>query len=129
MNPTTEAAEPVTAPTTGKPTLRQRLKTLIQESGAIVLWVYFGLFALVLVSTATAIRLGVKVDGVAGAAGTWGMAWLFTKLTQPLRVAVTLAITPAIATFLRRFKKPSAALSDVPLADVPPSAVGGQSQK
>jgi hypothetical protein len=134
MNPTTEATEPASAAPIGKPTLRQRFKTLIQESGAIVLWVYFGLFAIVLVSTATAIRLGVKVDGVAGAAGTWGMAWLFTKLTQPVRIAVTLAVTPAIATFLRRFKKRSAPLSDESLSDAPPadaptSVAGGQSEK
>ena len=129
MNPTTEATEPTSGPPVGKPTLRQRFKTLIQESGAIVLWVYFGLFGIVLVSTAMAIRLGVKLDGVAGAAGTWGMAWLFTKLTQPVRIIVTLAITPAIATFLRRFRKRSVRLSDLPPEDAPPSAVGGQSQK
>ena len=34
-----------------------------------------------------------------------GAAYLFTKLTQPLRIAATLAITPAVATLLRRFRK------------------------
>ena len=58
-----------------------------------------------LVSTATALKMGVKLDGVAGAAGIWGAAYLFTKFTQPLRIAATLAITPAVATLLRRFRR------------------------
>jgi hypothetical protein len=129
MDPTPEASEPATALATGKPKLSERFKTLVKESGAIVLWVYFGLFGLVLVSTALALRLGVKLEGVAGAAGTWGAAYLFTKLTQPVRIAITLAITPAIAAFSRRFRKPAVSPSDVPPPDVPPSAAGGQGQK
>ncbi|HEU4578392.1 MAG TPA: hypothetical protein VFS67_09065 [Polyangiaceae bacterium] len=97
--------KPSSPAATGKPTLKQRMKALIAESGAIVLWVYFGIFALVLVSTATALEMGVKLDGVAGAAGIWGAAYVFTKLTQPLRIAVTLAVTPVVAAFLRRFRK------------------------
>ena len=122
-----------------KPSLRERFKTLVAESGAIVLWVYFGIFGLVLVSTAAAIKFGVKLEGVAGTAGTWGAAYLFTKLTQPVRIAATLAITPAIATFLRRFRKPavSIAATEVALAQPTPaeaiasdpSVAGGQSQK
>jgi len=134
MDTTPETPAPEPAPGS-KPTLRQRFKTLIAESGAIVLWVYFGIFGLVLVSTATAIKLGVKLEGVAGAAGTWGAAYLFTKLTQPLRIAATLAITPALATFLRRFRKPAVepvALAVEPAASEPsvaPSVAGGQSQE
>jgi hypothetical protein len=114
---------------TGKPSLKQRFKTLIAESGAIVLWVYFGIFGLVLVSTATALQLGVKLDGVAGAAGIWGAAYLFTKLTQPLRIAATLAITPAIATMLRRFRKQPELAMVEPSSDDAPSATGRQSQE
>ena len=115
---------------TGKTSLKQRLKTLIAESGAIVLWVYFGIFGLVLVSTATALKMGVRLDGVAGAAGIWGAAYLFTKLTQPLRIAATLAITPAIAATLRRFRKPAPELALVePSSDGAPSATGRQSQE
>ena len=88
MESTTDTPAP---PAPGKPSLKQRFKTLIAESGAIVLWVYFGIFGLVLVSTATALEMGVKLDGVAGAAGIWGAAYLFTKLTQPLRIAATCA--------------------------------------
>jgi hypothetical protein len=114
---------------TGKPSLKQRFKTLIAESGAIVLWVYFGIFGLVLVSTATALKMGVKLDGVAGAAGIWGAAYLFTKLTQPLRIAATLAVTPAVATLLRRFRKQPELAMVEPSPDGAPSATGRQSQE
>jgi hypothetical protein len=119
MDPTPAAPPP--EPARGsKPSLRERFKGLIAESGAIVLWVYFGIFGLVLLGTATAIKFGIKVEGVSFAAGTWAAAYLFTKLTQPLRIAATLAITPAIATFLRRFRKPAA--GGVPVGGVPASA-------
>jgi hypothetical protein len=121
-------SEPAARAVTGKPSLKQRMKTLIAESGAIVLWVYFGIFALVLVSTATALKMGVKLDGVAGAAGIWGAAYLFTKLTQPVRIAITLAVTPAVAALLRRFRRqPELVLVD-PGADEA-SAAGRQSQQ
>ncbi|HKO92122.1 MAG TPA: hypothetical protein VJU61_13255, partial [Polyangiaceae bacterium] len=71
---------------------------------------YFGIFFIVLVGFAMAIKAGVNVEGVAGAAGTWGAAYLATKLTQPLRIAATLFITPALAGFLRRFRRKRASL-------------------
>lgn len=113
---------------TGKPSLKQRFKTLIAESGAIVLWVYVGIFGLVLVCTATALKMGVQLDGVAGAAGIWGAAYVFTKLTQPLRIAATLAVTPAVAAMLRRFRK-QPELAMVESSSDEPSATGRQSQE
>lgn len=124
MDSNPETSEPSV---TGKPSLKERFKTLIAESGAIVLWVYFGIFGLVLVSTAMALKMGVKLDGVAGAAGIWGAAYLFTKLTQPLRIAATLAITPAVATVLRRFRR-QPELAMVESSDAP-STTGRQSQE
>jgi hypothetical protein len=125
MDSTPETSAPAAD---GKPSLKQRFKTLIAESGAIVLWVYFGIFGLVLVSTAMALEMGVKLDGVAGAAGIWGAAYLFTKLTQPLRIAATLAITPAVATLLRRFRK-QPELAMVESSEGGPSATGRQGQE
>lgn len=125
MDSTPETSTPVAV---AKPSLKERFKTLIAESGAIVLWVYFGIFGLVLVSTATALKMGVKLDGVAGAAGIWGAAYLFTKFTQPLRIAATLAITPAVATLLRRFRR-QPELAMVESSDGEPSATGRQGQE
>jgi hypothetical protein len=106
-----------------KPSLRERFNRLIAECGALVLWVYFGIFALVLCGFALAISLGFHVQGAAGAVGTWGAAYLATKLTQPLRIAATLALTPTLAGLLRRWrKKPDAQAPVETPHDVPPGA-------
>lgn len=93
-------------PTTPNPkTLRDRLKELLVEYGSLALWVYFGLFAVVLVGFAIAIQSGVKVESAAGTAGTLGAAYLATKLTQPLRILGTLVLTPVIVRIVRRLKR------------------------
>jgi len=85
-------------------TLRERLKDLLVEYGSLALWVYFGLFAVVLVGFVVAIQSGVKVESAAGTAGTLGAAYLATKVTQPLRILGTLVLTPVIVRIVRRVK-------------------------
>lgn len=84
--------------------MKERLQKLLVEYGSLGLWVYFAIFALVLIGFALAIQLGVDVDGAAGTAGTWGAAYVATKLTQPLRILATLVVTPLVVRVARRFK-------------------------
>ncbi|HEX6275496.1 MAG TPA: hypothetical protein VFZ53_20790 [Polyangiaceae bacterium] len=91
-------------PAPSRPPLKERFQKLMLEYGSAAAWVYFGIFALVLVSFATAIKFGVKVEGAAGAAGTWGAAYVATKLTQPLRILATLIVTPAVVRIARRLR-------------------------
>ncbi|KAF1331723.1 Membrane protein, partial [Globisporangium splendens] len=44
----------------------------------------------------------LEVERVNAKTGTFLLAWIATKFTEPVRLAVTLAITPRIARFLRR---------------------------
>lgn len=88
-----------------KRSYRERFQHLLAEWGALVLWVYFGIFGIVLVSFASAIKLGFGVESAASTAGTWGAAYVATQLTKPLRIAATLVITPALAALLRRVRK------------------------
>jgi hypothetical protein len=81
---------------------RKRLKQLLAEYGKLALYVYLAIFALVLAGFALAISMGIKVESAAGQAGIWGAAWLATKVTQPLRILATLALTPLVARLLRR---------------------------
>jgi hypothetical protein len=90
--------------TSPNPPLKERLQKLMTEYGAAGVWVYFGIFAIVLVGFATAIRMGVEVESAAGTAGTWGAAWVATKLTQPLRILATLVVTPLVVRLLRRLR-------------------------
>ncbi|RMG11112.1 MAG: hypothetical protein D6731_16100 [Planctomycetota bacterium] len=85
-----------------RPSLRKRYQSLIAEYGAIAVVTYLFIFACVLVGFAAAIQLGVRVEGASAQAGTWFSAWVATKVTQPLRIAATLALTPAVAGVWRR---------------------------
>lgn len=90
---------------TPKAPLGERLKRLAAEYGQLALWVYFGIFALVFLGFVLAIGAGVEVESAAGSAGVWGAAYVATKLTQPLRIAATLALTPVVMTVSRKFSR------------------------
>jgi hypothetical protein len=83
---------------------RERLKNLLAEYGKLAIYVYLGIFVVVLAGFAVAIQCGIKVESTTGKAGVLGAAWLATKVTQPLRILAALALTPLVARFLRRRK-------------------------
>ena len=103
-----------------KPPLKERFQTLLAQYGRVVFIVYFAIFGLVLAGFAIAIRmgasseivsrLGIPMDSTAGDLGTLGLAWVFTKFTQPLRILATLVLTPIVAKVVDKFgKKPPSA--------------------
>ncbi|MBN1605565.1 MAG: hypothetical protein JW940_02975 [Polyangiaceae bacterium] len=87
--------ESAQASSTRRP-LKERLQTLIVQYGQLALVVYLAIFALVLLGFVLAIRMGIKVQGAGATAGTWAAAYVATKLTQPLRIMATLALTPLV---------------------------------
>lgn len=95
-----------------------RLNQLLAEYGPLALMVYMSIFVVVLVSFAWAIEWGFKetVDRWArdigswlpwladdaeatGSVGTWAAAYVAAKLTQPLRIPLTVALTALIHRF------------------------------
>ena len=104
----------------------ERIKALFAEYGRVALVTYFGLFGLVFAGFGLAIPMGVHVAGAAGQAGVLGAAYVATKLTQPLRIAATLALTPLVARVIDRFRKPRAQAlepSESLSTDSPPPSV------
>ena len=99
---------------------RERLKALMAEYGPVALWTYFALFVLVLAGFALALSLGFQIESAKGGVGLLGASYLATKLTQPLRIAATLALTPLVARLRRRRVAP--AQSKAPGAAGTPSA-------
>ena len=87
--------------------MKEKLKKLMAEYGRIAITVYLSTFLLAMGGFTIAITRGFEVEGASATAGTLGAAWVATKLTQPIRIAVTLALTPVIGTLLRRRKPPS----------------------
>lgn len=79
-----------------------KLKQLLAEYGFAALVIYLTLFFAVLAGFYVAITAGWAPESVAGRAGAFTAAYLATKLTQPLRIAATLVLTPLIGRLWQR---------------------------
>ncbi|HEU4631861.1 MAG TPA: DUF1279 domain-containing protein [Gemmatimonadaceae bacterium] len=88
--------------------MRKTYVRLLTEYGIVAVVVWFTLFFVVLVGAWAAIRygwdpaplaarLGLDPRGLVATAGAWALAYVVAKLTTPLRVVVTLALTPIAA--------------------------------
>lgn len=77
--------------------MRINYKQLLAEYGRVAITVYLVIFAATLLGSWMAIRMGWRPAGAAGNAGTVAAAYLATKLTQPLRIAATVVLTPLVA--------------------------------
>lgn len=82
----------------------QTLKRILAQYGTIAVVVYLSVHMIVLFAFYLAIRMGWRPEGVAGQAGIWTAAYILTKLTQPLRLGITVLVTPFIA---RVFSRPA----------------------
>ena len=82
--------------------LLTRFRDLVLEYGVIALVVHYVIFALVIVGFWAAIRAGWQSTGAAGSVGSWTAAYVATKLTQPIRIIATVAVTPFIARIYER---------------------------
>ena len=85
--------------------MRRTLKGILAEYGPIALVVYLAIFAATLAGFTVAIGMGFKPRGVAGGLGTFTAAYLATKVTQPLRIAATLVLTPLVARVLAKARR------------------------
>ena len=89
-----------------KPSLKTRLDDLLKEYGPVAIVIYLVLFVLTVAGFATAIRMGVRMEGAPAGASTLLAAWLLAKATQPVRILATLALTPLVARVVRKFRRP-----------------------
>ena len=88
-----------------KPSLKERLKTLMDRYGRLAFIIYFTIFFGTLGGFFIALKAGFEVDGGAEKTGTVVIAYAATKALQPLRILATLALTPMIDQILQRRKK------------------------
>jgi hypothetical protein len=95
--------------------MRKTFKELLAEYGAVAVVVYFTIFFGVWIGAWAAIQRGVDLRAVAARVGlsptgfvanigAWGAAYLFTKLLQPVRIGVTLLLTPFVARLYERMR-------------------------
>lgn len=84
--------------------MRRSVKDLLAEYGTVALIVYLSIFAAALTGFWFAIRLGWRTESAAGSAGALAAAYVATKVTQPIRIAATLVLTPIIAKLYERIR-------------------------
>jgi uncharacterized membrane protein len=101
--------------------VRKTIKHILTEYGTIAVIVYFAIFFLVLGGFWTAIRFGWRSDSAAAGVGSFAAAYIATKLTQPLRIAATVVLTPIIGRLYERLR-PGARRGPPPSPESPPSA-------
>lgn len=82
--------------------MRKTIKHILVEYGAIAVVVYFAIFFLVLFGFWAAMRFGWEPATTTANLGTFAAAYIATKITQPLRILATLAVTPFIAKIYER---------------------------
>jgi len=87
---------------------REKLKVLLEEYGRVAIGTYLVIWLSVLAGFAIAIASGFRTESTEGGAGVLIGAWVATKLTQPLRIAATLGLTPIVATLIRKWRRPPA---------------------
>lgn len=106
------------AATAAKPPLKQRLSALFEEYGRIAIITYFTLSILTIIGFSIAIWTGVKPSSESGVLGVIIAGWALGKATLPIRILITLGLTPVVAFVVRRRRGPDA--SELTDADAPP---------
>ncbi len=85
-----------------KPPLKQRLSALFDEYGRIAIITYFTLSILTIIGFSVAIWTGVKPSSETGVIGVIIAGWALGKATLPIRILITLGLTPVVALVVRR---------------------------
>ncbi len=85
--------------------MKKTVQNLLAEYGATAVVVYFTIFFVVLFGFWAAINFGWKPASAAGNVGVWTAAYIATKLTQPLRIIATIAVTPLVAKLYEKVRR------------------------
>ncbi len=85
--------------------LMARFKDLTEEYGPVALGVHVAVFTVCMVAFSGAILTGFDVEGAAAGTGTVMAAYVATKALSPLRIMLTLAVTPLVARYIRRLSR------------------------
>lgn len=109
---------------------RKEYEALVARYGKVAIITYFSIFFSVLFGFWLAIisgadlaaglsRLGLDTSSATSRSGTFVVAYGFTKLTQPLRIAATVLLTPLIARFVGRAPQDPAAVDPAAVDPAP----------
>jgi len=95
-----------------KRTLKARLKEQFDEYGKIAIITYLSLSFLAIIGFSVAIGMGVEPSDATGVLGVIFAGWIAAKATMPIRILITLGLTPAIAALVVRKKRATDVVAD-----------------
>ncbi|MHB1224270.1 MAG: FAM210 family protein [Gemmatimonadaceae bacterium] len=75
----------------------QSFKRVIAEYGVVALVIHYIIFGVVITAAYLAMRAGWQPSSRIAGVGTWAAAYVVAKLTQPVRLIATVALTPIVA--------------------------------
>lgn len=110
-----------------KRSLKERLSEHMAEYGKIALYTYLALSLTAIIGFSIAIGAGIEPSSASGVFGVIGAGWLAAKATMPIRILITLGLTPLIATIIDR-RKAKAPAAERDAADEPASASASESE-
>jgi hypothetical protein len=121
------AGDDARPPSAARPSLKQRLTALFEVYGRIAIITYFTLSGLAIIGFSVAIWIGAEPSSATGVLGVIIAGWAAAKVTLPIRILITLALTPLVAFVVGRLRRTSAdpaadepAAADDPAAPDPP---------
>ncbi|HEY0190173.1 MAG TPA: hypothetical protein VGC42_03575 [Kofleriaceae bacterium] len=89
----------------GKPPLKERLKALFAEYGRVAIAVYFTLSILAIIGFSVAFGIGWSPTTASGTLGVIAAGWVAAKATLPIRILITLALTPMVQLVIDRVRR------------------------
>jgi hypothetical protein len=95
-----------------KLTLKQRLAAHFNEYGRIAIVTYFTLSILTIIGFSIAIGIGAEPSSATGVLGVIAAGWVAAKATLPIRILITLALTPVVAYVVNRVRPRRATVAD-----------------
>ncbi|MGE0869410.1 MAG: hypothetical protein AB7P03_12660 [Kofleriaceae bacterium] len=95
-------AAPSPTTSSNKPTLRDRWSAHMAEYGRLAVWTYLVLSLSTIAGFSVAIGAGLQPSSASGVFGVIGAGWVAAKATMPIRILLTLALTPVVAAVIRR---------------------------
>jgi len=85
--------------------VKEKLGALYKEYGGIMIGVFLTIWVITFFGTLIAILTGFEIQGSSpnmGLLAALGASWVMLKVTMPVRVIITLALTPLVAKVIRR---------------------------
>jgi hypothetical protein len=102
-----------------KRSLKERLRAHFEEYGKIAIATYFTLSILTIVGFSIAFGMGLEPTNATGVLGVIAAGWVAGKATAPIRILITLGLTPMVAWVVRRRRPTKPDPDDAPESEAP----------